>query len=128
MISLNSIYRIVDGAIIVVSKRLKVTLGREARSWQRGVCEAVRAAAESTCGPFAVTPGTVNKDLGLIIDWATGRGDSARSKTPSSHTTNRNTHAIAYRSLARSGDVLSGPFMPNLPGAHGPCDFMRCGV
>lgn len=59
--------RVVDGAVIEVSRRLKKAFVCEARSLQQIVRDPVRAAAKGTCGRFACAPVAIDKSLRVIF-------------------------------------------------------------
>lgn len=97
--SYHFIRRNVHGTLVEVSNRSKKVINCDACSLQQGVYDAVRAATESAQSPFAGAPGSVNKSLELFIGRATGEGESARSDTFLSRTTDRD--ASAYASSSR---------------------------
>lgn len=87
---------------------------------QQGVCEAVRAAEESTQNLFAGASSTVDKRLGLVVRCATSKGMENRPDTSSLRTAIWNAYAEAPSSRARSGNITLSAPMPNSPEARDP--------
>lgn len=64
--------------LVAVSRRLKEAFDRQAQSLARSVRDAVRGAEDAVCGLFANAPLAVDTSLGVIVNRATGTGESAR--------------------------------------------------
>lgn len=120
--------RSADEALVEVSKCLEKSFDREARSLEQDVRDAVRAVAESTRGPFAGAPSAVHKSLGVIIERAGGKGESASAEGFLLHTEGRDACSNASRICAKSADVLLRSTMSILPGAHYTRDYLVCGA
>lgn len=126
--SCDSIRCSVDEALVEISRRLIEAFDCEARNLQQGIREAVRAAAEGTWGPSAGASGAVDKSLGLIIESATSRCESARVDSSLFRTANQDASNDACSSRARSAEVPPSTLLPGLPVAHGFCDSSGCGL
>lgn len=101
--SYGFIRRRVDEVLVKASSRLKEAFDRETRCLQQGVRDAVRIAAEETCGSFANASVAIGKMLGVSFGRTAGTRKSAKPGALLSHSKSRGAQACASSSRLSSG-------------------------
>lgn len=125
--SYSSICRSVEVALVAVRKRLKIVFDRETGSLQQCVRNAIGVAGGSSRGLRADGPGAIDKSLPVIIDFAAGIDEWARSETSPSRTARQDAYADASSNIARPAEAPLTNSVPNSLDVYGFCDHSVCG-